>query len=161
MSILYDRLKTDQVAARKAAMKAEGDAKEAHAHNGQFLSLLISKVEQAVKDEPREPETEPREIADEDVVQVLRKQQKNLDDALTTVTQDDQRQKLLHDKGIIAAYLPTPLTGPDLDHAIAQAMVDLGVERSVKSTKAVAALLETRYPGQITPAAVSSYLRSA
>lgn len=137
---LIERLKTDALAARR--MRATGTAA--------LLTTVIAEAERIGKDDGGRAPTE------DETAGVVRKFVKNLDETLKH-RPDDLKSKV--ERAELAAYLPQPLAGDELARAITDAAQALGVDVSLKSTKAIMARLNEIHPGRVDGAAVSAVLR--
>jgi len=142
MSTLLQRIKSDQLAARKLAIKGDETARI----KSPLLTTLVAEAERVGKDAGRE-------TTDDEVTAVIRKFVKNLDETLKARPEDD---KAKDEAAILAEYLPQAVSDDEVRKSISAAFED----RSMKNMKAILAYLNEMYPGRVTGQQVSAILKA-
>ncbi|AFU86630.1 tRNA amidotransferase [Caulobacter phage CcrRogue] len=152
MTTLIEQLRNDALAARKAAIKKEA--------GGEHAALLASVASDATMIGKNDRAAPGREPTDDETAKVVKKYIAGLETSIEAARSEEERSRFIVEKRRLEGFLPQMLDGGHLTDAIHVTLAKLGVDRDVKSTKAVVADLQETYPGQIDPAAVSRYLRN-
>jgi uncharacterized protein YqeY len=128
--MLLDTIKSDSLQARKAR-----DTEKATT-----LVTLFAEAARVGKD------ADNRDSTDVEVLGVVRKFIKGLDDSLAVLTLPEAIAKAQREKQVLLAYLPAQLSGEALVRAIA-AIVDSLQEKSAKSMGRVMSALKEKHGG--------------
>jgi uncharacterized protein len=100
-----------------------------------------------------------RTSTDEEVIKVVRKFIKGLDDSLQVLTQPEAIARAQREKHVLSAYLPSQLSGEALVRAI-EGIVAPMVDKSAKSMGLVMNALRTQYGGAYDGAEASKLVKS-
>lgn len=101
-----------------------------------------------------------RTSTDEEVLRVVRKFVKGVDESLAVLPQGDAREKALREKAVLEEFLPKMISGDDLGAAIADIVATLP-EKSAKQMGAVMAELKARLGGAYDGKEASALVRAA
>lgn len=101
-----------------------------------------------------------RESTDDEVVKVVRKFLKGVDESLSLLTVEAARQKALDEKAILEEFLPRIVAGAELEQAIG-AIVALLPERGPKQMGAVMKTLKEQLAGAYDGNEASALVKKA
>lgn len=140
---LLETIRTDALEARK---NSDPVAKN-------LLITLLSEAEMVGKNAGN------RESTDEETTVVIRKFLKNINETLAPerVLAGSYRLKLEVERDILNRYVPQELTRDALRAAI---LAEVGTGLTVKDTGRVKAVLEAKYPGQVSGKVLSDVLKA-
>jgi uncharacterized protein len=142
-------LKQQISAATTAAMKARDKARVS------ALRLINAEIQRVEVDDRRE-------LADDDVVAILNRMQKQRQDSLTqfeAAGREDLAATERFEMALIREFLPEPLTDADIDELIAAALAASGAG-SMRDMGKVMAELRPRIQGRADMAAVSARVKA-
>jgi len=137
--MLVDTIKKDRI----EAMKAKDIFKSG------VLTTLFSEVQRLEKVDQKD---------DQKVLEVIRKYNKGLNEMIV-ITLPREGDDILVEKDIISAYLPTQLSGEELDLAIAEIIAEIGAE-SMKDMGKVMKVLKETFDGQYDGKIASGIIRN-
>ncbi|AGY60446.1 GatB/YqeY domain-containing protein [Gloeobacter kilaueensis] len=136
--MLLEQIKADSLEARKRNSKEPG----VHTRRVSLLGTLYAEASRVGKDAANRPST------DEEVLAVVRKFIKNLDETIAVLQKAGKNTAgQLEEKAILEGYLPRQLSSEELRAAIESIVADLG-EKSPKAMGEVMKQLKERYGGQ-------------
>lgn len=142
--MLLDQIKADALAARKA-------------HDAVAASLgttLLSEAAMVGKNAGN------RDSTDAEVVAVVRKFVKNIDEALTALKDPERRAVLTRERELLAKYLPAATSEADVRAAVAELVAALP-ERTPKAMGTVMAGLKTRFGASLDSGLASKLAKEA
>ena len=147
--MLADELRTDLT----AAMKARDEVTK------RTLRMAIGAVMEASVAGPS-----ARELSDDEIRQVLAREVKRRDEAAAAFTDGgrvDRAERELAEREVLARYLPTPLTGDELDALVAEALTEGGYTSPSDmgaAMRAATAKVDGRADGKAVSTAVKARL---
>lgn len=147
---LLDRLRSDTVLARKAAIGFQ--SVDPRRHRAALLIVLSGEVQMVGKNDG------DRETTDEEATAMIRKFLKGVEENLTHRPGDE---KLLNEKAVLEEYLPKAVDEAVLREEIARLAAASDMIFTVRDTKFVFDNMELRFPGQVTSKIVSSILKES
>lgn len=139
---LLQQIKTAQLTARKARDETAS----------LVLTTLIGEAEAIGKNAGNRPTT------DSEVVALVKKFIKNIDETLGLIKQSDAAVGLERERAVLSVYLPTQMTSEQLRAVIAQLSEELNAHTQRDMGKVMKALKE-RYDGQYDGAAASALIK--
>jgi len=162
MSDLLERIRIDQVEARKAAMKDRTNA-ELPIKVG-LLTTLLGEASKITAEEHKKGVTE---VTDEKVLRTAKAIKSNIVLALrgdpekniTPVTDEAARAKLETEVTILAAYVPEELSETELRVEIEKIAAMKGEPLTMKDMKETLASLNASHPGRVDAKILSTILR--
>lgn len=146
MSELKERLKTDLTSAIKARDKVR---------TGTLRMVLTALSNEEVAG------SAPRDLSDEEVIQVLTREAKKRRDAAEAFEQGGRAEKAeaeLAEREIIADYLPEPLTDDELAELVAAAVTETGAA-GMKDMGQVMKVVNPRVAGRAEGALVAAEVK--
>ncbi|GAA1913554.1 GatB/YqeY domain-containing protein [Nocardioides lentus] len=148
MSALKDRLRTDLTAAMKAR-------EELRASTLRMALTAITNAEVAGKS--------AKELSDAEVVDVLSSEAKRRREAATAFDEGDRPERAERERaeaGVLADYLPTPLTDEEVAAIVADAVVEAGAEgQGMKAMGRVMGLVAPRTKGRADGGVVAAEVK--
>jgi hypothetical protein len=147
--MLIDTIRTDSLEARKRNSREPG----VHTLRANLLNTLYAEAGRVGKDAGNRPST------DEEVLAVVRKFLKNLDEAIAALERagkDARAQR--EEKAILEGYLPRQMDGAELTAAIEQIVSELA-DRSPRAMGEVMKRLKERHGGRYDGRAASDAAR--
>ena len=143
--MLTDKIQQDQIAALKA-------------HEEQRLSVLRFLLSD-IKNQQIEKQ---QELTDEDVIVVIRKQVKKLEDAIPLFEKGNRPEMAADNKKqieILSAYLPAEMSDEELKSQI-QKIIEENKEMYEKNPKAIIGIVMGKLKSEAAPARIMSVLNS-
>lgn len=107
---------------------------------------------------------EARQLTDDEVLRILGKEVKRRDEAAEAFRgggRDDRAERELAERAVLAAYLPAPLTGEEVEALVAEVLAEGGFSEPKDigpAMKAVTARIAGRADGRAVAALVKSRL---
>jgi hypothetical protein len=144
--MLLDRIKSESIAARKAAVGKPDTSPETL--KSKATVLLLSEIQKLSK------EAGDRPLTDLDVVGVVKKSLKSVEDA---VAKGVPAERVEVERGVLASYLPEQLSEEKIRAELTE--IAAGGDLTLKDMGRVKAILNEKYPGQVDAATVSKLLR--
>lgn len=148
MSALKDRLRTDLTAAMKAR-------EELRASTIRMALTAITNAEVAGK--------AAKELTDEEVVDVLSGEAKRRREAATAFEEGDRPERAQRERdeaGVLAAYLPTPLTDAEVAAIVSDAVAETGAaEQGMRAMGRVMGVVTPRTKGRADGGAVAAEVK--
>ena len=149
--MLIDQIKADSLEARKQNSKAPT---KLIALRTNLIGTLYAEALKVGKDDGNRPST------DEEVLAVVRKFLKNLDEAVTVLTKNGKDvTDQLAEKAILETYLPQQMTREQLAEAVRHIVEPLP-DKSAKAMGEVMKQLKDRFGGQYDGKTASEVVRS-
>lgn len=148
---LIDQIKSDSIAARKAAIgKPEGSVENVTAKT---LTLLMSNLQSVMK------ESQSETLTDNEAVGVVKKGVKTVEDAVSKGAAGDYAAKLAIERDVLLQYLPQQLGEAEITNWINDFAQQQGRALEVRDTGVIMKTLNTNYPGQVDGKLVSDVIK--
>lgn len=148
---LQERIKSESIAARKAAIgKSEGPEYV----KSQALTMLVSALNTAMKEKNVEA------LQDPEVIDVVTKSVKTVDDAFNKGAAGAYAEKLTLEREILSAYVPAQLEESVIQQRVDAYVESKGAPLEVKDTGPIMNALKAEFPGQINGATVSKVIKT-
>ena len=142
--MLIIKIKNDATEARKGANNIEKN----------LLVTLYSEAQRVGKDGGN------RDTTDKEVVQVVKKFAKGIEETLPYAKDNSKIEKLKEELTILGRYLPTQLTKEELEKAITAIIKDDGIERNPKAMGKIMGLLKAKFDSQYDGKVASEIVRN-
>lgn len=127
------------------------------ARNTEKASLLVTLYAEAAR---VGKDAGNRDSTDDEVVKVVRKFIKGLDESLAVLTDETARARALAEKSVLSTFLPTMLAGQELKAAIDAIVAEL-TEKTPKQMGLVMKALKERYAGAYDGNEASALVKAA
>lgn len=101
-----------------------------------------------------------RQPTDADAVKVLRKFLGGMQETLDLTKDAGRRAEISRQMGVLQAYLPDQLEGPELEAAIDAAAAQAGVEVTLRNLSAILQVMSQNHPSRVDGKAVSVVVKN-